>query len=104
DATRATLVASACVFGIGFGTAYPVFAAYITRKVEPLRRGAAFGAILAAFDIGIGTGSIAAGWLVGHSGFRAAYATAAVLAALALPYFLWIERRLLARPAVARAA
>jgi MFS family permease len=102
--SRVALLLSAVVFGCGFGSAYPVFAAYVTRKVEPLRRGAAFGAILAAFDIGIGTGSIAAGWLVGHGGFRAAYATAAVLAALALPYFLWIERRLLDRPAVARAA
>jgi MFS family permease len=93
--TRTTLVASAIVFGSGFGTAYPVFAAYVTRRVEPLRRGAAFGAILAAFDTGIGTGSISAGWIIGHSGFRAAYATAAGLAALALPYFLYIDRKLL---------
>ena len=98
------LLFSALVFGLGFGSAYPVFAAYVTRPVGPLRRGAAFGAILAAFDTGIGTGSICAGWLIGHSGFRAAYGTAAVVAALALPYFLWIERRLLSRAPVARAA
>jgi MFS family permease len=95
--SRALLVASAVVFGAGFGTAYPVFAAYVTRGVEPLRRGSAFGAILAAFDTGIGTGSICAGWIVGRSGFRAAYGTAAVMAALALPYFLFVERRLLSR-------
>jgi MFS family permease len=94
-ATRLTLIASALVFGIGFGTAYPVFAAYVTRGVEPLRRGAAFGAILAAFDTGIGTGSISAGWIIGHWGFKAAFATAAALAALAMPYFLFIEKRLL---------
>jgi MFS family permease len=93
--SRATLVASAVVFGSGFGTAYPVFAAFVTRRVEPLRRGAAFGAILAAFDTGIGTGSISAGWIIGHRGFQAAYLTAAGLAALALPYFLFIEKRLL---------
>lgn len=98
------LLGAAVVFGLGFGSAYPVFAALVTRQVAPLRRGAAFGAILAAFDTGIGTGSICAGWLIGHSGFRAAYATAAVLAALALPYFLWVERRLLQEPAVAPAA
>jgi MFS family permease len=102
--TRGPLLLSAIVFGLGFGSAYPVFAAYVTRRVEPLRRGAAFGAILAAFDTGIGTGSICAGWLIGHSGFRAAYAAAALVAALALPYFLWIERRLLTAPPVARAA
>jgi MFS family permease len=105
-ATRVTLIASAVVFGIGFGTAYPVFAAYVTRGVEPLRRGAAFGAILAAFDTGIGTGSISAGWIIGHAGFRAAFATAAGLAALAVPYFLFIEKRLLgyASPSQSQAA
>jgi MFS family permease len=94
-ATHATLIASAAVFGVGFGTAYPVYAAYVTRGVPPLRRGAAFGAILAAFDTGIGTGSIAAGWIIGHGGFRAAFAAAAGVAALALPYFLYVDRRLL---------
>ena len=51
------LIASAIVFGVGFGTAYPVFVAYVMRDVSAARRGAAFGAILAAFDTGIGTGS-----------------------------------------------
>jgi MFS family permease len=86
--TRPWLVASAVVFGMGFGTAYPVFAAYVMRHVAPSRRGAAFGGILAAFDTGIGTGSIALGWIIEHRGFPAAFATAAVLAALSLPYFL----------------
>ncbi|PYP99243.1 MAG: hypothetical protein DMF82_25420, partial [Acidobacteria bacterium] len=94
--TRPWLVASAIVFGSGFGTAYPVFAAYVMRHVEPARRGAAFGGILAAFDTGIGTGSIALGWIIQHQGFAAAFATAAALAALSLPYFVMTEKRLLA--------
>jgi MFS family permease len=94
--TRPWLIASAVVFGTGFGTAYPVFAAYVMRHVEPARRGAAFGGILAAFDTGIGSGSIALGWIIEHRGFPAAFATAAALAALSLPYFLLTERRLLA--------
>ena len=94
--TRPWLVASAVVFGTGFGTAYPVFAAYVMRHVEPARRGAAFGGILAAFDTGIGSGSITLGWIIEHRGFPAAFATAAALAALSLPYFLVTERRLLA--------
>jgi MFS family permease len=95
--TRPWLIASAVVFGIGFGTAYPVFAAYVMRHVEPSRRGAAFGGILAAFDTGIGSGSIALGWIIQHHGFPAAFATAAALAALSLPYFLLTEKRLLVR-------
>ena len=50
--TRPALIAAAIVFGTGFGTAYPMFAAYVLRKVDAGRRGAAFGSILAAFDTG----------------------------------------------------
>ena len=88
------LVASAIVFGVGFGTAYPVFVAYVMRDVSAARRGAAFGAILAAFDTGIGTGSTTVGWLIEHVGFSAAFGVAAALSAIALPYFLVADRRL----------
>jgi MFS family permease len=88
------LIASAIVFGVGFGTAYPVFVAYVMRDVSASRRGAAFGAILAAFDTGIGTGSTTVGWLIGHAGFSAAFGVAAALSAIALPYFVVVDRRL----------
>ena len=73
-------------------TAYPVFVAYVMQHVPQHRRGAAFGAILAAFDTGIGTGSTMAGWLIGRYGFSTAFGTAAALSALALPYFLIADR------------
>ena len=57
------------------------------------RRGAAFGAILAAFDTGIGAGSTTSGWLIGRYSFQAAFGLAAALSALALPAFLLSERR-----------
>jgi MFS family permease len=88
------LVLSAVLFGVGFGTAYPVFVAYVMRDVHQNRRGAAFGAILAAFDTGIGTGSTMAGWIIGRYGFASAFGTAAALSALALPYFLMADRLL----------
>ncbi|MFI5177907.1 MAG: MFS transporter, partial [Vicinamibacterales bacterium] len=87
-------IASAIVFGVGFGTAYPVFVAYVMRDVSAARRGAAFGAILAAFDTGIGTGSTTVGWLIEHVGFSSAFGVAAALSALALPYFVVADRRL----------
>jgi predicted MFS family arabinose efflux permease len=83
------------VFGSGFGTAYPMFAAHVMRHVEAGRRGAAFGSILAAFDTGIGSGSIVTGWIVQRHGFGAAYAAAAALAAFSIPFFLLADRRLL---------
>jgi predicted MFS family arabinose efflux permease len=64
------------------------------QHVSAARRGAAFGAILAAFDTGIGTGSTTMGWLIQHMGFRTAFGVAAALSALALPYFMVADRLL----------
>ena len=86
--TRGWMIASAIVFGVGFGTAYPSYVGYVMQGVSAHRRGAAFGALLAAFDTGIGTGSTAMGWMIGRYGFSKAFAVAAGLAVLALPYFL----------------
>ncbi|MFN2444090.1 MAG: MFS transporter [Vicinamibacterales bacterium] len=96
--TRPFIVASALTFGIGFGSAYPVFIAYVMRHVDDARRGAAFGGVIGAFDTGIGTGSIAMGWIIEHASFQAAYGTAAVLAALSIPIFVLTERRFLRGP------
>jgi MFS family permease len=90
--SRRWMIISAIIFGSGFGTAYPAYVGYVMHGVSARRRGAAFGAILAAFDTGIGTGSTSIGWLIQHFGFRTAFATAAGLSALALPYFLIIDR------------
>lgn len=90
--TRAWMITSAILFGTGFGTAYPVYVGYVMQGVAVERRGAAFGAILAAFDTGIGTGSTTIGWLIQRFGFAPAFAAAALLSALALPYFLAVDR------------
>lgn len=95
--SRFWLVTSAIIFGAGFGTAYPVFASYVMRHVGPERRGAAFGAILACFDTGIGTGSTSMGWLINHYGYPRAFGVAAMLSALAIPYFLGADRWLRSR-------
>jgi MFS family permease len=85
------LVAAAVVFGTGFGSTYPIFAAYVMQHVGSHRRGAAFGGILAALDTGIGTGSIVLGWMIQRHGFATAYALAAAVATLATPYFLLVR-------------
>jgi MFS family permease len=90
--SRGWMIASAIVFGVGFGTAYPVYVGYVMQGVQADRRGAAFGAILAAFDTGVGTGSTAMGWLIQRFGFSSAFGVAAALSALALPYFLAADR------------
>lgn len=91
---RLGLVAAGLAFGAGFGLMYPAFATFVMRSMPPARRGAAFGAMLAAFDTGIGLGSATTGWVVRAHGFRPAFVVAGVVASLALPYFLVARRRL----------
>jgi MFS family permease len=90
--SRGAMILSASVFGVGFGTAWPVFVAYMLGGVDPLRRGAAYGAMLAALDTGIGTGSTVLGWVIQRHGYAAAFGGAAALSALAVPYFLVADR------------
>jgi MFS family permease len=90
---RAIFMLSAVLFGLGFGSAYPIFVAHLMHHVADHRRGATFGALIGAFDTGIGTGSIAIGWLSEHYGFPRAFGFAAVLALLSIPYFLYMEKR-----------
>jgi predicted MFS family arabinose efflux permease len=88
-----TLVAAALVFGVGFGLLHPSFYSHVLGHVPARRRGAAFGASLAAFDTGIGAGASLFGPVMHAYGFRAGFAMAGVLAALSVPYFLFVERR-----------
>ena len=89
-----TFALAGLAFGVGFGLMYPAYTAYVMDHVAPHRRGAAFGAMLAAFDTGIGTGSSMMGWIVHGTDFRRAFAIAAGLALLSLPGFLFAEREL----------
>jgi MFS family permease len=90
--SRSGFVVSALVFGTGFGSAYPIFVAHLMKRVANERRGATFGALIGAFDTGIGTGSIALGWLSEHVGYGGAFGVAAALASLSVPYYLWVRR------------
>jgi MFS family permease len=91
--TRTMFIVSAILFGVGFGSAYPIFVAHLMQHVEARRRGATFGALIGAFDTGIGTGSIAVGWISEHYGFGRAFGIAGALALLSIPYFLYMEKR-----------
>jgi MFS family permease len=92
--SKPMFIAAAAVYGLGIGNVYPVFSAYIIERVPAHRRGAAFGSVLAAFDTGIGTGSIVTGLLIGQYGFTFAFMATALLAGAAIPYFMVVEKRL----------
>jgi MFS family permease len=83
--TATGLAAAAFLFGAGFSTLYPAFATLVLLGIEDHRRGAAFGAMLASFDVGIGLGSLGFGPIVSRFGYEAAFVASAVLAASAWP-------------------
>ena len=93
--TRGALVFSAVLYGLTFGKVYTFFVAYLLRHVATERRGAAFGAIIAAFDTGIGTGSMTLGGLAERLGYGAAFQVGGGLALLSPFAFLIAERRIL---------
>ena len=86
--TRGSLAASALLYGLGFGGAYPAFVTWVLGRTVPERRAATFGSILLAFDAGVGLGSMATGLVVTRLGFTAAFAGGAAVALLAIPLFL----------------
>jgi MFS family permease len=90
---RLGLLAAAVVFGAGFSLLGPAFTSWTLERVDAGRRGAAFGALLAAFDCGIGLGSASFGGIVARWGWGTAFLGAAALALSAWPYLRWAERR-----------
>jgi MFS family permease len=88
------LVASAIVFGVGLAGSYPALAGYLMRDTGERQRGAVFGTVFAAGNTGVGTGSSLTGWVIQHFGFRAAFGTAAVLAAISVLSFILVDRKL----------
>lgn len=95
--SRARLVVAACVFGAGFGGAYPAFITWVLGRTLSARRGATFGSILWAMDTGIGSGSFIMGAVIERSSYSAAFFTAAGASLLAIPIFR-LTTRLLDKP------
>jgi MFS family permease len=87
--TRWEMIASATLFGIGFGAVYPAFVTIILGSTDPARRARTFGSIVWAFDTGLGLGSFGIGAIGAHYGLGRAFLVAAALSCLAIPIFAW---------------
>jgi MFS family permease len=92
--TRWEMIASATLFGIGFGAAYPAFVTVILGSTDPARRARTFGSIVWAFDTGIGLGSFGIGAIGQHYGLTNAFLVAAALSCFSIPIFAWASARL----------
>ncbi len=82
---------SAALYGAGYSMVHTLVNARLLEVIPPERRGGAFGALLFAFDSGIGMGSFALGAFIGRFGYRPGWLLGALLVALSLP----LARRLL---------
>jgi MFS family permease len=84
------------LYGIGFGSVQPTLLALALHGVEPQRRGAVNGTVFSFFDLGIGLGSVALGFLANVLGYSQMYLLASIapLIGLAL-FFLWPKAKAL---------
>ncbi len=85
--TRWQMMASAILFGVGFGGAYPAFATFVLANTDSRRRARTFGSIVWAFDTGIGTGSFLIGAMGQRYSLAAGFVMAAALSCLSIPIF-----------------
>jgi len=85
-------VLSALLYGAGYSMLHTLINAKLLESVDPKRRGSAFGALLFAFDAGIGLGSFSLGWTIGHYGYRTGWALGALAMIVALPLALKMSR------------
>ncbi|HJQ39407.1 MAG TPA: MFS transporter [Thermoanaerobaculia bacterium] len=91
--TYLQLIASAILFGLGLGAAFPAFMTLIVGATDERRRARTFGSVIWAFDTGIGLGSLAIGVIGQRLGLGTAFAMSAGLSCLAIPIFLVTTRR-----------
>ena len=85
-------MASALLYGAGYSMLHTLLNAKLLESVDPQRRGSAFGALLFAFDAGIGLGSLSLGWIIGHYGYRLGWGLGALAMLAALPLALRLSR------------
>lgn len=75
-----SFLAAALLYGLGFGLVHPSLMAYLVDMVSDRGRGAAMGTFTAAFDLGIGAGSIVFGFILQYFDFQVMYMLSGLIA------------------------
>jgi len=91
--TQPMFIASALLFGVGFGGMAPTMQAMAMRASPPHRRGSASSTYLCAFDMGMGLGGIISGYFVRWFGFAVMFKIVIIPLVLSfLLYFFWARK------------
>lgn len=77
----------ALLLGIGFGTMFPAYNTLFVNLAPNNQRGTATSTYLTSWDVGLGIGMLAGGYISEISTFRAAYLFGAMLTVVSLFYF-----------------
>lgn len=91
------VIVAALLYGLGFGSAQPALQAANLRLAPPEKRGVATASFMTAFDLGIGAGSIALGWVSQYTGYGVLFTVCAVSVAISALLFLACAKRKLAQ-------
>ena len=81
---------SAAIYGLGYGTIYPLLNAAAITSAPPSRRGTAMATFLTAMDIGIGFGASFWGVLVDWFGMGVVFPLCAIVSGLAYLLYRWL--------------
>lgn len=79
--------AIALLLGLGFGTMFPAYNTLFVNLAPNSQRGTATSTYLTSWDVGIGIGMVAGGWIAEISTFKMAYLFGALLTIVSLFYF-----------------
>ncbi|RUS45567.1 MFS transporter [Cohnella sp. AR92] len=98
----AGILCSAVLYAVGFGSAQPALQAAALRVTHPDRKGAANALFFTSFDLGIGLGSIALGWISQSMGYRTLFLSSALSVGISALVFTIFVRRLLRTEEIVR--
>lgn len=84
-------LAAALLYGLGFGSVHPTLIALLVDKVGERGRGAAMGTFTAAFDLGIGAGSIVLGMVLQFFGFKVMYLLGGLIVLAGAAWFIAVN-------------
>lgn len=81
-------LSAAFLYGLGFGLVHPTIMALLVDRVNDRERGAAMGTFTAAFDLGIGAGSIVLGLVLQYFGFEVMYLLGGLIVLMGAVWFM----------------